>query len=68
MPIGGKQVWRRAAVVINARLKKVNTKTLEKWNPFTVAPSWDPIREQGACRCALADADTRGAIGVAQAS
>ena len=29
----------------NARLKKVNMKTLEKWNPFRVSPSWDPIRE-----------------------
>jgi HSP20 family protein len=29
----------------NARLKKVNMKTLEKWNPFRVSHSWDPFRE-----------------------
>ena len=29
----------------NARLKKINMKILEKWIPFRVAPSWDPIRE-----------------------
>jgi HSP20 family protein len=29
----------------HARLKKVNMKTLEKWNPFRVSHSWDPFRE-----------------------
>ena len=29
----------------NSRLKKVNMKTLEKWNPFRVSPSWDSVRE-----------------------
>jgi HSP20 family protein len=27
------------------RRKKVNMKTLEKWNPVRVSPSWDPFRE-----------------------
>jgi HSP20 family protein len=30
---------------MHARLKKVNMKTLEKWNPFRVSHSWDPFRE-----------------------
>lgn len=30
---------------MHARLKKVNMKTLEKWNPLRVSRSWDPFRE-----------------------
>ena len=43
--IGGNQVWRRDAVLSQCPPKEVNMKTLEKWNPFRVSPSWDPIRE-----------------------
>jgi len=30
---------------VPSRRRKLSMKTLEKWNPFRVTPSWDPFRE-----------------------